>query len=262
MFCRTARSPVGEPFYITCGSNLNNNLTPNRSIVWGTGVMSKTIRLGKPKEVHAVRGKITQRVLETAGIACPNVYGDPGLLMPLVYNPRQNAESDVGSQAAVGSFRVGLLPHYVDYDAVRAQFADTDDVLVIDLCRPLEQVIDDIVSCTHTLSSSLHGLVLSHAYSIPTAWAKTMAKLGGDNCKFPDHYSVFCNDYESLVPLDAMSEIKSFVDVVTQIENYPQPENPIDLTDLYDCCPFSPARDDKNVRILVGGRTVPKKEEE
>lgn len=263
-FCGTARSPVGEPFYITCGSNLNNNLTPKRSIVWGTGVMSKTIRLGKPKEVHAVRGKITQRVLQNAGIACPSVYGDPGLLMPLVYDPRKDAAVDVDAAAQpTTAFRLGLLPHYVDYDDVRAQFADTaDNVIVIDLCRPLEQVIDDIVSCTHTLSSSLHGLVLSHAYSIPTAWAKTKAKLGGDNCKFPDHYSVFYDNYETLEPLKQMNEIESFVDTVAEIESYPQPDEPIDLTDLYDCCPFSPPRKDETVRVLVGGWTPQKNDKE
>jgi hypothetical protein len=42
----------------------------------------------------------------------------------------------------------------------------------------LEKVIDKIVSCTFTISSSLHGIVVSHAYNINSLWVRFADTLG------------------------------------------------------------------------------------
>ena len=53
-------------------------------VVWGAGILRET---DKPKvnenKFLAVRRKLTEKIL---GIDC-GVYGDPALLMPLIYNP-------------------------------------------------------------------------------------------------------------------------------------------------------------------------------
>jgi hypothetical protein len=39
------------------------------------------------------------------------------------------------------------------------------------------------------VSSSLHGIILAHAYGIPVAWTEFSTGLKGDGVKFLDHYA-------------------------------------------------------------------------
>lgn len=77
------------------------------SIVWGSGaIKGGNEPLGaKPKEVRAVRGPLTRRYLLEHGVDCPEVYGDPALLLPYVYAPEVRKR-----------YRLGIIPHYVDLD--------------------------------------------------------------------------------------------------------------------------------------------------
>lgn len=68
------------------------------SVVWGSGFgydhsNSKLFKLGAfihrhyhTSDIRAVRGPITRSILLKMGIDCPEVYGDPAVLMPLFYN--------------------------------------------------------------------------------------------------------------------------------------------------------------------------------
>lgn len=73
---------------LAIGSIINMYSNKN-AIVWGSGVMRPNEPLKeKPKKVLAVRGKLTREYLIKNGVECPEVYGDPALLLPLVYTPR------------------------------------------------------------------------------------------------------------------------------------------------------------------------------
>jgi pyruvyltransferase len=62
------------------------------AVVWGSGVLSawegykKNIAYSK-LDVRAVRGPKTREFLESCGKICPEVYGDPAILMPKIYMP-------------------------------------------------------------------------------------------------------------------------------------------------------------------------------
>ena len=53
--------------------------------------------------------------------------------------------------------------------------------------NPWENVIDSIVSCKAVVSSSLHGLICSDAYSIPNLWLDEFKLQKGD-FKFKDYF--------------------------------------------------------------------------
>lgn len=58
--------------------------------VWGSGIKSAdTVFYHRPRKVYAVRGPLTRQSLMDDGIECPDVYGDPALLAPLVYCPQK-----------------------------------------------------------------------------------------------------------------------------------------------------------------------------
>jgi len=105
--------------------------------------------------------------------------GDPGLLLPLIYTPRIRKE-----------FRLGIIPHYIHYELFKSSNI-YNDILIIKLADSnIERIIDQINSCDYTISTSLHGLIVSHAYGIKSIWYKVKNReLQGDDIKFYDYFS-------------------------------------------------------------------------
>ena len=83
---------------MTVGSILN--MGNFDATVWGSGILSVAIlkEIYKKAEyrkldIRAVRGPITRAILENAGYGVPEIYGDPGILMPLIYKPNRVEET-------------------------------------------------------------------------------------------------------------------------------------------------------------------------
>ena len=150
------------------------------SIVWGSGyISSKSHVLSTPKKIHAVRGPFTRKLLLEQGIECPEVYGDPALLMPKFYKP-----------TVASKYELGIIPHYSDKHAPFLKSLAAQGVLIIDIQNPNPlKVVDQLLSCKHIASSSLHGLIIPEAYGIPTLWLNISGTLTGDKFKFKDYYA-------------------------------------------------------------------------
>lgn len=146
------------------------------TIVWGSGIISRSISVEQPHQICAVRGPETWDHLMRNGIDCPEVFGDPGLLLPLAVPKAE--ESMAG---------IGYVPHYVDHERVPKDLAEDPDVAFIDITGPLETVIQKITSCDRIVSSSLHGLIFSHAYGLPASRIRPLGRLAGDDVKFQDY---------------------------------------------------------------------------
>jgi len=174
----TGAAPVrsrGQGALFAVGSILHK-LTPG-ALVWGTGAADAG-HVPKPfpkgAKVFAVRGPKTRAAVLAAGGQCPEIYGDPALLLPFLV-PR-----------IVGPSRdVGAVIHYAD----RAHVALHEGVLHIDPCQPVLAVLKQIWSCKRIVSSSLHGLIVAEAYGIPSAWLQVDegAHLVGRSFKFKDY---------------------------------------------------------------------------
>ena len=139
--------------------------------VWGSGVMRASDRPNPRARYLAVRGPLTREAVKLAGSDCPEVYGDPALLLPFFHNDPVEKVHDVG-----------LVPHYRDLAFYRNAGLPTISPLT---ANPLK-VVDQIRQCRSILSSSLHGVVIAHAYGIPAAWIWT-DRINGDGTKFRDH---------------------------------------------------------------------------
>lgn len=159
----TGRELVGKnndtslpaPRLLALGSILERAV--NHDVVWGAGARGEKLSCTE-LEVHAVRGPITREWLQKQGVPCPEVYGDPALLMPWLYQPEVKKEFDVG-----------VIRHYADTDGVGPSNLK---VSVIDVKEEPLNVIDKICRCKTILSSSLHGLIVAEAYKIPSCWLR------------------------------------------------------------------------------------------
>jgi pyruvyltransferase len=143
-----------------------------RDVVWGSGLISD-ILLSPPRGVKflAVRGPLTrQRIAADV----PAVYGDPAILLPWFYQPNADRKH-----------AIGVVPHYVDYRAVRDL---NRGLFVIDVRRPWQEVVQDICSCDAIVSSSLHGLIVAEAYGVPASWIRISDRITGGTFKFDDYY--------------------------------------------------------------------------
>ena len=150
--------------------------------VWGAGIISGD-HYPKPLPpglvFHAVRGPLTRKVLMKAGAEVPEIYGDPALLSPYLF---QVADRKI-------THKLGVIPHYMDVADVTKGVQGKPGVKVIDICAGFHQVIQEVCSCETILSSTLHGLVLGDCYAEKTAWLRVK---GGDNLvgkdfKFKDY---------------------------------------------------------------------------
>jgi len=208
---------------ILCRANQN-------SIVWGSGIIKVDENVKKAKFI-AVRGPKTRKRLLELGYKVPKVYGDPGLLTNLFYQPKN----------IVKKFKVGVIPHYVDYNEIKENYKNENEVLVINLmCNSVEEVIDKMLSCEKIISTSLHGVIVAHSYKIPALWLKYSDKLAGDDVKFYDYYESVEINY----PLAKYFQYDSLDTLKEVFENYRTKELP-SITNLHfvqkgliKSCPF------------------------
>lgn len=149
--------------------------------VWGSGTARADDELDPAAKYNAVRGPLTRQMVLRSGGACPEVFGDPGLLLPRFYTPKP-AEKRIN---------VGLIRHLQD----RNQVIKLDGVHEISIIRvghrEIEEFVDEICACDLILSSTLHGIITAQAYGVPVRWCKFSANataIPGDGIKFEDYF--------------------------------------------------------------------------
>lgn len=152
-----------------------------RAIVWGSGIISKTSKI-HPSQFLAVRGYYTKNKLKELGYNSNIPVGDPALLLPLLYTPKSNRK-----------YKLGIIPHISHYQNIKEKLSsNSNDVCLIDLnSSDIEVIVDQINSCEKVLSTSLHGIIVSHAYGVKAIWINytKQSSIGGDNVKFFDYFS-------------------------------------------------------------------------
>lgn len=212
---------------LTAGSILRHIKSDNVFSVWGSGVISKHDVFARPREVLAVRGPFSRQRLIELDYPSTDVFGDPAVLMPYVLAP-----SDIEKQ-----YDVGIIPHYSSLAHLRNNLERIEGVLIIDVTQRIDEVIRQIQQCRATLSSSLHGIILSHAYRVPSTWIEADVSLQGDNVKFADCY-LSCGENAPEKPLSlhyvgGIQGLKAAADCGTL------PDHSKLIGPLWQSCPFS-----------------------
>ncbi|MBL4903241.1 MAG: polysaccharide pyruvyl transferase family protein [Desulfocapsa sp.] len=209
------------------------------AVIWGTGIMNRKQDVKKPKKIYAVRGPISRKRMLELGYECPEIYGDPGLLLPKFYDPPIDKK-----------YAIGVIPHYVDYEQVKSRIR-SDKVLLIDVMNSVETVVDQIKSCKCTVSSSLHGVIVSQAYGIPSVWVQFSDKLAGDGTKYRDYFlSVKIEPYQGI----DLSQGELRLELLEDCALLSQSKIDIDLDLLLEVFPLS--NNNRNTNTSRSGQSI------
>jgi pyruvyltransferase len=142
----------------------------NETIIWGSGPLTDYLNIGKSFDVRAVRGPLTKKLLERKGIKCPDIYGDPAILLPLFYKPQNKTNTSYI-----------IIPNHAQLSLYERKYKN----VVSPLTNDWKNFIDTICASELVVSSSLHGVILAESYGIPAIFLKEGFS---DVFKYDDYY--------------------------------------------------------------------------
>ena len=178
--------PFEKKNYVCIGSILGQG--NKNSHYWGTGFLRK----GKCRGfVYAVRGSLSRdcvlncRKEGLVKIIGDLPVGDPALLLPMFLPPANHKK-----------FQLGIIPHYTEYEIFKKQYGHKYFIINV-ASSDVVRITEEITSCEYILSTSLHGLIVPHAYNIPALWIEhSELQPGSDGFKFKDYFSSIGISYE------------------------------------------------------------------
>jgi len=169
---------------------------------------------------------LTRKYLLKRGIVCPEVYGDPALLLSLYYCPKVEKKH-----------RIGVVLHYKDQtDENKERILQAfPDVFFIDIAHYNNWLgfVDQLLSCDVILSSSLHGLIVAESYGVPNVWVKLSGNVMGGEFKFHDFFLSINRDRFAPVDLTNHADVNEVEEAIRSWS-----KGSIDLECLINSCPF------------------------
>lgn len=218
------QSTESIPRYYMIGSILNTIESSNVE-VWGSGFAFNKQPKILPTKIHAVRGPISRKKFILLGCDCPEVYGDPALLLPKYYTSNVKKE-----------YKYGIVQHFSHKKETAwvSKYINDPNINIIDVQNPsITGFIDEINKCEVILSSALHGIICGDAYGIPSYAINFSANNSYNWLKFNDYYlSVGRPLVQPILLLDENIDIYN---LWPPLYNY---SIKIDLDKLLEVCPF------------------------
>ncbi|MBV7432431.1 polysaccharide pyruvyl transferase family protein [Dermabacteraceae bacterium P13115] len=137
------------------------HMLPQGTTVWGPGVNGKHLDLELPRDldIRAVRGPRTRQYLMERGYRVPEIFGDPGLLLPQI----------TGAEKLAPNREVTIIANLND---VRFE----NDPRTLSALVSLKDFTDGIRRSEFIVASSLHGIIFADAYGIPVCPLVTEAE--------------------------------------------------------------------------------------
>jgi pyruvyltransferase len=131
-------------------------------VIWGSGVNGKVdtdLHRFDTLDVRAVRGPLTRDFLMERGIAVPEIYGDPALLLPSLF-PQRFAPTAQKPYVVVPNL----------HDLKLAQQAGLQNI--VSPMSSWNRCVAEILQGELIISSSLHGIIIAEAYGIPARYLR------------------------------------------------------------------------------------------
>ncbi|MEN9504468.1 MAG: hypothetical protein RI958_394 [Actinomycetota bacterium] len=165
--------PAGR--LLTVGSIMH--LARPGDVVWGSGRNARVSDANHhldDLDVRAVRGPLTREWLHGNGVACPEVFGDPALLLP-------GLRPDLVKLSASKRHRVTFVRHFDDVPSLPRR-----GVTVRSARGDAEALLRTIVQSELVVSTSLHGVVVAEAFGVP---ARAIRNRFEPEFKFSDYFA-------------------------------------------------------------------------
>lgn len=197
------------------GSIIDFNNIYSRSHIWGSGMLTKDfinpyrmLPLNKifrksyyRSKVYATRGPLTKRALEKLGFKCPEVFGDPAILLPQFYQAKE-----------LKKYKYGIILHQTHSEFVPKDkdILENENIRYISINREgrqeIEEFVDEVCSCDFIFSTSLHGVVVAQAYGIPAQWLKlkSLDIHKDDAFKFHDYFLGANQEIQNPLVIDSL----------------------------------------------------------
>lgn len=151
----------------------------NDTVVWGSGA---NVHEGHERnypwtrlDVRAVRGPRTRKFLQDKGISVPEVFGDPALLVPRLFEKTFTKNNKKGG--------IAVVPNFAD---MNEQAVKSSRYQVISPMQGWNKCIQEISEASFIVASSLHGLILADAFGIPSRYVRFSDREG--LFKYHDYY--------------------------------------------------------------------------
>ncbi len=185
----------------------------HRPAIWGTGMMGPhRANFVSNVDFFAVRGPATAALLDIP----IRVFGDPGLLL-----------ADLATTEVKRGQEIGIVPHHGDFKhrSCRAKIAELKKqpgIRIIDTrTHNALAVADEIRSCRHVFSSSLHGLIVADAHGVPSTWVAGRSIHKNASFKFLDYFLSVGRPWKNPIDYDeillAETQVRN-VDTLTYAE--------------------------------------------
>lgn len=143
-----------------------------KMVIWGSGLHHKSARIPNVDfDIRAVRGPETKRMLEQCNVQCPEVFGDPAVLLPLFFSP-----------ALKKKFSYTIIPHFSSQKYYLEKHAEHT---ISTLTSDWKGFVSRIIQSELVISGSLHGIILAEAYGVP---AIALTDIDTDWFKYDDYY--------------------------------------------------------------------------
>lgn len=204
---------------IAIGSYLH--VAKDNYYIFGTGLRTNPPIEGalgyKKLHISACRGPKTYEFLKNEKqLDCPQIFGDPALLLKKYYVPKINQEL---------LNKIIIIPHKSHYGHYKKQKLESKFV-VINPREHWSKVVDNIFSAKAIISSSLHGIIVSDTYNKPNIMLCEI-NLPEGKFKFQDYYS------SQKRPFIYIEKINEFDEKLLYEQG-----NKIDLNQLKEAFPF------------------------
>lgn len=143
--------------------------------VWGAGINGKSLDKNydfSNVKFHAVRGPLTREFVSSRGGLVPEVYGDPGLLVSMLWSE---------SELVGPKHEVTIVPNLNDM-----RYYDLKDKRVMDPTKPLIECLSRIRNSNLVVGSSLHAIIVAESFKVPARLVRSAVE---PEFKYLDYYT-------------------------------------------------------------------------